>query len=143
MDSCSSNLWCSRVNCNSPSSKFKSYRSISFPLQSFGYLAPSLGISDIYFINYFMCTQITYICIYTYTCIYTQTPFFLFVLRKVVFFFFNWSIFDLQCCVNFCCTAKWLSYTYTYTFSYFIYTLFHYGSSLCYTVGPVVYPFYI
>jgi len=25
--------------------------------------------------------------------------------------FFNWSLFDLQDCVNFCCTAEWLSYT--------------------------------
>ena len=24
---------------------------------------------------------------------------------------FYWSIFDLQCCVNFCCKAEWLSYT--------------------------------
>ena len=27
-------------------------------------------------------------------------------------FSFYWSIVDLQHCVNFCCTAKWLSYTY-------------------------------
>ena len=43
-------------------------------------------------------------------------------------------------CVNFCCTAKWLSYTYIYIL---FYILFHHGlfqdieySSLCYTVGP-------
>ena len=27
---------------------------------------------------------------------------------------FCWSIVDLQCCVNFCSTAKWFSYTYIY-----------------------------
>ena len=52
------------------------------------------------------------------------------------FWFFNWSVVDLQCCVHFWWTAKWLSFTY-------IYILFPYGllqdiesSSLCYTVGP-------
>ena len=49
-----SNPHCSGVSCKSPDSKFSSYRSISSPPQSFGYLAPSLGISDIYFTNYFV-----------------------------------------------------------------------------------------
>ena len=51
-----------------------------------------------------------------------------------------WCIVDFQCCVNFCCTAKWLSYTR-------VYILFniplHYGLSqgigwnpLCSAVGP-------
>ena len=30
----------------------------------------------------------------------------------LLFFFFNWSRADLQCCVSFRCTAKWFSYTY-------------------------------
>ena len=30
------------------------------------------------------------------------------------FFFFNWSIVDLQRCVSFSCAAKWFSYTYIY-----------------------------
>ena len=29
-------------------------------------------------------------------------------------FLFYWSTVDLQCCVHFCCAAKWLSYAYTY-----------------------------
>ena len=32
-------------------------------------------------------------------------------------FFLNWSIVDLQC-LNFCCTAKWFSYTYVYIRSF-------------------------
>ena len=54
---------------------------------------------------------------------------------------FHWSNVDLQCCVNFYCTGKWFSNTYTYIYSSHI--LFHYGlsqdieySSLCYTEGP-------
>ena len=50
----------------------------------------------------------------------------------------NWSIADLQCCVNFCCTVKRLSYTFFFTFfSIMIYhkTLY---DSLCYTVWVCV-----
>ena len=31
---------------------------------------------------------------------------------------FSWSIVDLHCCVSFRCTAKWISYTYTYILSF-------------------------
>ena len=47
---------------------------------------------------------------------------------------------DIQCCANFCFTAKQFSYTYTYIL---FHILFHCGlpqevefSSLCSTVGP-------
>ena len=68
-----------------------------------------------------------------------------FFLLSSLLSFFYWSIVDLQCCTNLCCTAKWLSYTHTYIlfFFFFFYILFHYGlsqeigySSLCSTVGP-------
>ena len=63
------------------------------------------------------------------------------VLNSPIFYllFKNWSVVDLSYCVNFCCTAKWLSYTHICTL---LYILSHYGSpqdveysSLCYTLG--------
>ena len=33
-------------------------------------------------------------------------------------FIFYGSIVDLQCCVNFCCIAKWLSYIYIFKYSF-------------------------
>ena len=70
--------------------------------------------------------------LYFYTLATGKQPF--------LFFYFNFLMVDLQCCVNFWCTAKWLSYTHIYIL---FYILFHYGlsqdieySSQCYTVGP-------
>ena len=60
-------------------------------------------------------------------------------LKKILFY---WRIVDLQGCVDFCCTVKWFSYTYIYTYTIF-HILFHYGlsqvfgySSPCSPVGP-------
>ena len=32
----------------------------------------------------------------------------------MTFFFFNWRVLALWCCVGFCCTTVWISYTYTH-----------------------------
>ena len=48
-----------------------------------------------------------------------------FRIHKMVFFFifFYWSVVESQCCVNCCCTMKWLSYTFTCTFSFVFFSV--------------------
>ena len=41
-----------------------------------------------------------------------KRPILLFWNMIFFFFFWNWSVVDLQCCVSFRCTEKWFSYTY-------------------------------
>ena len=45
-------------------------------------------------------------------CLYVPHLYFIF------YFNFYWSVVDLQCCISFRCTAKWISYTYTYIHSF-------------------------
>ena len=90
-------------------------------------------ICNVYvFLIYASLNLITLIEIHIYFIIYIEINFYL--------TFFNRRIVNLQGCVNFCCTAKWFSYTW-------IYILFHipfcYGLSqdmkysfLCSAVGP-------
>ena len=44
------------------------------------------------------------------------------VFPSLGFFFFNfyWCIIDLQCCISFRCTAKWISYIYMYIHFFFL-----------------------
>ena len=46
----------------------------------------------------------------------------MFSLEKYLFrtfaHFFYWSMVDLQCCINFCCTVKWQLYIYIHSFLY-------------------------
>ena len=61
---------------------------------------------------------------------------------KRLFFFnlFCWSVEGLQCCVNFCCTAKWFSCVYTYILFHILSIMAYHRilntNPLCYTVEP-------
>ena len=45
------------------------------------------------------------------------------LLLQITFFnYFYWRIVDLQCCVIFCCSAKWINYIYTYIHSFRFYS---------------------
>ena len=62
--------------------------------------------------------------------------------RKFQLFSLNWSIVDLQCCVSFKCTAKWLTFVYVYIFFSRFFSFIGYYKivnvihSLSYMLGP-------
>ena len=47
------------------------------------------------------------------------------VFSNIYIFKFYWSIVDLQCCINFCYTAGWFSYTYIFFFTMVYHRLFN------------------
>ena len=58
------------------------------------------------------------------------------------FFFFFWSVVDLQCCVRFWCTAKWFSYTYIVLFYCRLFQDIEY-SHQCYVVEPCCFIYFV
>ena len=55
----------------------------------------------------------------------TTHVFIYYIFAKVYFdyfsFLFSWCITDLQCCINFCCTAKWFSFINIYIIFHLVY----------------------
>ena len=88
---------------------------VPFSLQTPGILAASSMLPPTEILNFFKnaCGNCTY-------------------REKMQFLFFSclnfyWSRVDLQCCVSFCCTAKWISYTYTCIHSFLFRFFSHRG----------------
>ena len=92
----------------------------------FGHNSPHYNL---YFLTYLLKFHVTSFCLRSCMSLFYMS----------FFFFFNWSVVDLQCCANFCWTAKWLSCTHMFIL---LYILFHYAlsqigySCSCSTAGP-------
>ena len=104
----------------------------------------SVLLRDIFILlKYSWFTMLCYFLVYSNTYTFQLYILFHYGLLQDIFFLlqcsfrkiFHWSIVDLQCCVNFCCIAKWRSYTYTYIHTHkYIYS-FSYSFPLWFITG--------
>ena len=97
-------------------SKKEKYREENSHLLFFSTGRMGLELWGLFWTAYSCCWALSFIYFFI------PVPFiFYFILFFKIFLFFFFAIVDLQCSVNFCCTAKWPSHTHTHTY---IYTLF-------------------
>ena len=147
------------LTVHSPHCRVKSKRQL-YVLPIFGFLRPSHCLSHKKHLINIWWTVVCCFCIYGYKWNITSRSFHVlfkslgfvavaFTYRSSgvlcstffsVLVLFYWSIVDLQCCVNICCTAKWFSYIiymhiYIYIYIY-IYILFlKYSFPLWFIIG--------